>query len=102
MLGITKLKVYCNAGNNQAVAVHRGSLMQLFFQKNNQRFKISKKVQKEAENKNEAHNGTTVGSSLGGYLAEEFGQNSKEVITISKPATPCDKRKGEGRKSIWC
>ena len=89
------VKVYYNSNNNQAVVVHRGSAdaadawtdVKLFFQqKNNKRFKTSEKVQKAAEKKYRAQNVTTIGSSLGAYLVEEFGQNSKEVITVSKPA----------------
>lgn len=98
------VKVYHNPNNNQAVVVHRGSsdgadtwtdFKLLFQQKNNNRFKKSKEVQKKAEQKYGAQNVTTIGSSLGGYLAEEFGQNSKEVITVSKPTTPLDVLKGK-------
>lgn len=98
------VKVYYNPKNNQAVVVHRGSADKadawtdfklLFQQKNNNRFKKSEEVQKKAEQKYGAQNVTTIGSSLGGYLAEEFGQNSKEVITVSKPTTPLDVLKGK-------
>ena len=98
------VKVYYNAGKNQAVVVHRGSsdmadawtdTKLLFQQKDNKRFKVSEKVQKEAEKKYGSNNVTTVGSSLGGYLAEEYGKNSKEVISISKPTTPLDVFKGK-------
>ena len=103
------VKVYHNPKNNQAVVVHRGTAdtadwwtdaKLLFQQKNNNRFKTSEKVQKAAEKKYGAENVTTIGSSLGGYLAEEFGQNSKEIITVSKPTTPLDvlKRKMKGEK----
>lgn len=98
------VKVYYNPENKQCVVVHRGSadladawtdVKLLFQQKNNERFKTSERVQKAAEAKYGASNVTTIGSSLGGYLAEEFGQNSKEVITVSKPTTPLDVLKGK-------
>ena len=98
------VKVYYNSRNNQAVVVHRGSSdladawtdTKLFFQqKNNKRFKISEKVQKEAEQKYGAQNVTTVGSSLGGYLAEQYRGDSKEIISVSKPTTPLDVLKGK-------
>jgi len=107
------VKVYHNPKNNQALVFHRGSadasdawtdVKLLFQQKNNNRFKTSERVQKAAEKKYGAQNVTTIGSSLGGYLAEEFGQNSKEVITVSKPTTPWDvitgKKKGEKQHDI--
>ena len=98
------VKVYYNSRNNQAVVVHRGSSdladawtdTKLFFQqKNNKCFKISEKVQKEAEQKYGAQNVTTVGSSLGGYLAEQYGGDSKEIISMSKPTTLLDVLKGK-------
>ena len=98
------VKVYYNKEKNHAVVVHRGSsdkadawtdFKLMFNQKNNKRFKTSEQVQKKAEAKYGANNVSTLGSSLGGYLAEEFGQNSKEVITVSKPATPLDVLKGK-------
>jgi len=98
------VKVYYNAGKKQCVVVHRGSsdgsdawvdTKLLFQQKNNERFKVSEQTQKKAEKKYGAKNVTTVGSSLGGYLAEQFGANSKEIITISKPTTPLDALKGK-------
>jgi hypothetical protein len=107
------VRVYYNKEKNQAVVVHRGSAdaadawtdVKLFFQQtNNERFKVSEKVQKEAENKYGAANVTTLGSSLGGYLAEQYGQGSKEVITVSKPTTFPDlitgKKKGKNQHDI--
>ena len=45
-----------------------------------------------------------MGSSLGGYLAEEYGQNGDEVISVSKPTTPGDlltgKKKGKDQYDI--
>jgi len=102
------VKVYYNPINKQCVVVHRGSSdssdawvdTKLFFQqKNNERFKVSESTQKKAEKKYGAKNVTTVGSSLGGYLAEEFGANSKEIITVSKPTTPLDIVKGKKKRS---
>jgi len=107
------VKVYYNKEKNHAVVVHRGSsdvadawtdFKLLFNQKNNKRFKTAKEVQQKAEDKYGASNVTTIGSSLGGYLAKEMGQKSKEVITISKPTTPLDvitgKKKGPRQYDI--
>lgn len=107
------VRVYHNDKKKHCVIVHRGSAdkydawidLQLLFQhKNNKRFKISQKVQKEAERKYKGYFITTLGSSLGGYLAEEFGKSGNEVITVSKPTTPYDvltgKKKGEDQYDI--
>ena len=58
-------------------------------------------MQKEAEKKYGSNNVTTVGSSFGGYLVE-YRQNSKEVISTSKPTTPLDifKGKKKGKKKF--
>ena len=107
--------VYYNDEKRHCVIVHRGSAdaydafidLQLFVQhKNNKRFKISEQVQKKAEKKYCAKGYfiTTLGSSLGAYLSEEYGQNSDEVITVSKPTTPIDllmgKKKGKDQYDI--
>jgi hypothetical protein len=107
------VRVYYNKEKNQAVVVHRGSAdaadawtdVKLFFQQtNNERFKVSEDIQKKAEKKYGAANVTTMGSSLGGYLAEKYGQDSKEVITVSKPTTFPDlitgKKKGSKQHDI--
>ena len=109
------VRVYYNDKKKHCVIVHRGSAdaydawvdLQLFVQhKNNKRFKISEQVQKKAEKKYRAKGYfiTTLGSSLGAYLSEEYGQNSDEVITVSKPTTPADllmgKKKGKDQYDI--
>ena len=107
--------VYYNDQKRHCVIVHRGSAsaydalidLQLLVQhKSNKRFKISEQVQKKVEKKYRAKGYfiTTLGSSLGAYLSEEYGQNSDEVITVSKPTTPIDvltgKKKGKDQYDI--
>ena len=76
------------------------------YNKSNKRFKVSEQVQKKAEKKYKAKGFfiTTLGSSLGAYLSEEYGQNSDEVITVSKPTTPADlltgRKKGKDQYDI--
>ena len=109
------VRVYYNDQKKHCVIVHRGSAdtydawidLQLLVQhKSNKRFKISEQVQKKAEKKYRAKGYfiTTLGSSLGAYLSEEYGQNSDEVITVSKPTTPADllmgKKKGKDQYDI--
>jgi len=72
----------------------------------NKRFKVSEQVQKKAEKKYRAKGYfiSTLGSSLGGYLAEEYGQDGDEVISVSKPTTPGDlltgRKKGKDQYDI--
>ena len=109
------VRVYYNDQKKHCVIVHRGSAdaydafidLQLLVQhKSNKRFKISEQVQKKAEKKYKAKGYfiTTLGSSLGAYLSEEYGQNSDEVITVSKPTTPGDlltgRKKGKDQYDI--
>ena len=109
------VRVYYNEQQKHCVIVHRGSAdaydayidLQLLVQhKNNKRFKKSEEIQKKAEKKYRAKGYfiTTLGSSLGAYLSEEYGQNSDEIITVSKPATPIDvltgKKKGQDQYAI--
>ena len=109
------VRVYYNEQKKHCVIVHRGSSdaydayidLQLLVQhKSNKRFKISEQIQKKAEKKYRAKGYfiTTLGSSLGAYLSEEYGQNSDEVITVSKPTTPGDlltgKKKGKDQYDI--
>ena len=107
--------VYYNDKKKHCVIVHRGladpydgwiDLQLLVQHKSNKRFKISEQVQKKAEKKYRAKGYfiTTLGSSLGAYLSEEYGQNSDEVITVSKPTTPGDlltgRKKGKDQYDI--
>ena len=109
------VRVYYNDQKKHCVIVHRGSAdaydafidLQLLVQhKSNKRFKVSEQVQKKAEKKYKAKGYfiTTLGSSLGAYLSEEYGQNSDEVITVSKPTTPGDlltgRKKGKDQYDI--
>jgi hypothetical protein len=93
------VQVYHNNINNQAVVVHRGTadlkdvgtdVKLMFGFKKNNRFEDARKIQKLAENKYGAQNVSTLGHSLGASVAEEVGQNSKEIITMNKPIIPSD------------
>jgi hypothetical protein len=81
------------------IVVHRGSAdwydmmvdaaMGLGY-KGTKRFKESERIQKEAEKKYGTKNMSVIGSSLGGTLAEDFGQNAAEIISSGKPVLPLD------------
>jgi hypothetical protein len=103
------VQVYFNPQKKHCIIYHRGSAdlddawtdVKLFFgQKNNQRFKTSQKVQKLAEEKYRklGYQISTLGSSLGAYLATEYGGDSDEIITSGKPVTPGDVLKGRQRR----
>jgi hypothetical protein len=91
-----RVKVYNNPITNQTIVSHRGTanlkdwgtdaLMAVGIENTN-RFKHSKKIQKEAEKKYGRENVSTVGHSLGARLAEKYGNNSKEIMTLNKPTT---------------
>ena len=91
-----RVKVYNNPLTNQTIVSHRGTaslkdwgtdgLMAVGIENTN-RFKHSKKIQKEAEKKYGKDNISTVGHSLGARLSEKYGDNSKEIITLNKPTT---------------
>ena len=92
-----RAKIYHNDETGQTIVAHRGTAsakdwytdakMALGFEGGN-RFKYAKKVQKQAEQKYGTDNLTTVGHSLGARLAEKFGNNGKEIITLNKPIIP--------------
>ena len=92
-----RAKVYHNNETGQTVVAHRGTkgakdwmtdgAMALGYEGGN-RFKHAEKVQKKAEAKYGTENLTTVGHSLGARLAEKYGQNGQEVITLNKPIIP--------------
>ena len=93
------VQVYKNKNSDQAVVVHRGTasisdvgtdIKLTFGFKNNKRFNDARKIQNLAEEKYGASNVTTLGHSLGAAIAEEVGQNSKEIITFNKPILPTD------------
>lgn len=94
-----RVQVYHNPQTGQAVTVHRGTqglkdwgtdLQLALGMKNNKRFKHAEKIQQKANEKYGEQNMTTTGHSLGAYLAEHTGGNSKETITYNKPTTPLD------------
>lgn len=92
-----RAKVYHNQITGQTVTAHRGTkglkdwvtdLGMALGYENGNRFKHAKKVQQKAEKKYGTENMTTIGHSLAGRLAEKYGQNGKEVITLNKAVTP--------------
>ena len=91
------VQVYYNPKTKKAVVCHRqttsisdwavdvGLALGI---KAKKRFGISEKTQAKAERKYGPENVTTIGYSLGGLLAEEYGKNSHEIITYNKAAIP--------------
>lgn len=107
------VQVYHNPSKNWTILMHRGTTdladvwvdAQLAINyKNNDRFRASEKIQKLASKKYDPKRTSTVGSSLGAVLAEDFGQDTHEVIAISKPVTPGDlisgKQPGENQYDV--
>ena len=95
-----KAQVYYNPKTGQAVVVHRGSEGSKDWLVNDtgllvgyrgKRFRHAQKIQEQAEAKYGASNVTTLGHSLGAKIAEEVGQNSKEIITLNKPTVDTKK-----------
>ena len=92
-----RAKVWYNDKNGQSVTAHRGTAnlkdwgtnvgMAVGYEKGN-RFKHANKVQKQSEKKYGTENMTTIGHSLGGRIAEKYGKNSNEIITLNKAVTP--------------
>lgn len=90
-----RAQVYTNA-EGKAVVVHRGTSgihdmvtdaqLSVGLGKHSARVKHAKKVQREAETKYGAGNTTTMGHSLGGYLAEKSASKESKVITLNKAA----------------
>lgn len=89
-----RVQVYYNPALRQAVVVHRGSAgakdwlvndAGLMVGYRGNRFSHAQDIQNKAEKKYGAKNVTTLGHSLGAKVAEEVGQNSKEIITLNKP-----------------
>lgn len=96
-----RAKVYRKSGTNEAVVVHRGTkgLSDLTNDvklalgldiSNSNRVKHAKEVQQKAEQKYGSQNVSTVGHSLGSYVASTVGQNSKEIINLNKAVVPRD------------
>lgn len=95
-----RVQVYYNPALRQAVVVHRGSQgakdwlvndVGLVVGYRGNRFSHAQDIQNKAEKKYGAKNVTTLGHSLGAKVAEEVGQNSKEVITLNKPTVDTKK-----------
>ena len=94
-----RVQVWYNPTTKQAVVVHRGTAglndwmtdARMFFgDTKNKRFKHSKNIQQQAEEKYGASHVSTIGHSLGSRISEEVGQGSKEVLTLNKPTTLAD------------
>ena len=95
-----RVQVYYNPDLKQAVVVHRGSQgakdwlvndAGLMVGYRGNRFSHAQEIQNKAEKKYGAKNVTTLGHSLGAKVAEEVGQNSKEIITLNKPTVDMKK-----------
>lgn len=95
-----RVQVYYNPALRQAVVVHRGSAgakdwlvndAGLMVGYRGNRFSHAQDIQNKAEKKYGAKNVTTLGHSLGAKVAEEVGQNSKEIITLNKPTVDTKK-----------
>jgi hypothetical protein len=89
-----RVQVYKKKGTNEAYVVHRGtaSAQDVYTDlkyalgydlKDTNRYKHSQDIQRKAEAKYGANNISTLGHSLGSKLANEVGQNSKEVINLN-------------------
>ena len=90
-------QVYHNPTTGQSIISHRGTEGTLADWKNNllyatglykhtNRYKHAKDAQAKAEAKYGAKNLSTIGHSQGAMLAEEVGKNSKESISLDRPA----------------
>ena len=90
-------QVYHNPNTGDAIISHRGTEGTLKDWSNNlayatglykytNRYKHAKDVQKKAEEKYGARNLSTVGHSQGAMIAENVGKNSKESISLDRPA----------------
>jgi hypothetical protein len=95
-----RVQVYHNPNENHTVVVHKGTdsihdwitdLKMGFGNKNTTRFKHSKKIQNQAENKYINSKLSTLGHSLGSKLAEESSKNpNNEIITLNNPTLLSD------------
>jgi predicted esterase YcpF (UPF0227 family) len=92
-----RTKVWHNNETNQTVVGHRGTANakdwitdtgMAFGYEKGKRFQHAKKAQNKAEEKYGRENTTTIGHSLGGRLAEKYGNKSNEVITVNKAVIP--------------
>ena len=101
-----RVQVYTN-DEGKAVIAHRGTkgfqdiltdVKVMFGNKDNDRFKHAKKIQKQAEEKYGKENTTTIGHSLGSIIAEDVGQKSDKLITYNKPVGLLDINKKVSNK----
>jgi len=107
-----RVQVYNNKDTGKTVVAHRGTkgihdmitdaklMVAPKLYRSGARYKQSKKIQQQAEDKYGAKNITTVGHSLGGKLASDVGRNSSKVITYNKAIIPSDLKKKPNQNEI--
>jgi len=97
----SRVQVYKKKNSPNAVVVHRGTkgiqdmgndlkYLAGFDISNSKRAKHSEDIQKKAEEKYCAENVSTLGHSLGSFLASQAGSNSKEIINFNKAVSFAD------------
>jgi hypothetical protein len=104
-------KVYYNPTTDKAVVAHRGTSGAADWANNavfgvggkeayrhTERYKASKESQIGARDKYGKENITTIGHSQGGLLAELFGEEGRETITVNKATRPQQSLFGLGKK----
>jgi len=90
-------QVYYNPTNGEALISHRGTESTAADWLNNaayatglykftNRYKVGRDAQKKAEQKYGANNLTTIGHSQGAMLSGDLGKNSKQIISVDRPA----------------
>ena len=103
------VQVYYNLKTHKAIVCHRQTtdlkdvLVDIGLAlgiKKGPRFNISQETQMEAEQKYGPSNISTIGYSLGGLLAEEYGKNTHEIITYNKAAIPSGNNTHENQYDI--
>lgn len=90
-----RARVYKHKSNNTVVVAHRGTqgihdvftdLSLTLTGKHSKRIKYAQEIQKKANEKYGAENITSIGHSLGGYIAEEVAHEKSDIITLNKAA----------------
>jgi hypothetical protein len=85
----TKHTIVAHKGTDSATDWLTNLRYGLFNDKSSKRFKHSKKIQKQAEEKYKDGNFTTVGHSLGAKLAQESSSKG-DIVTLNGATTPYD------------
>ena len=107
-----RVQTYYNPDTGHAIINHRGTsasgkdwLNNLAYAtglyKYTGRYKNAKDLQAKAEQKYGAKNLTTTGHSQGAMLAEELGKNSKESISLDRPANLSSLMKNKTKKNHY-